>query len=399
MCGIAGYFCYGSKRPNKKILSNLIEETQSRGRHATGVSFIEDGVLRVIKSPQSGSDFVNTNEDWKNLSEESIPKFMIMHCRYKTKGEASNNMNNHPIFRDGLALVHNGSIANDDDLYEEFGFKRDAQVDTEAILAVLEDKRSEGWEAMTDQISELRGSFAVAAIDITKPDTMCFFRHNNPIEFGLDEENEILYFASTTSILNKSIVENYRGFLDITRPLVKWDIADNSGIVIDAEGVVDRFDFKIPFYNRYVSRQTTTTTTTTKALTTTVTDEADSGKRFSVCNGCKNHAGCKLALRNSLEAYDCDNFKLELNSVPVSDCITDQCEKCSFNTKCEKDFDGDDFYKLCPLVNGATEDAMYTVSEGDDCTSCSRVDKCDDVYTLAPIECGKYDEKDFDITY
>ena len=81
MCGIAGYFCYGDKRPQKRILSNLLEETQARGEHATGVSFIEDGTLRVIKSPLSGTDFVKKNEDWKNLPEESIPKFMIMHCR------------------------------------------------------------------------------------------------------------------------------------------------------------------------------------------------------------------------------------------------------------------------------------------------------------------------------
>ena len=396
MCGIAGYFCYGKKRPQKRILSNLLKETQSRGEHATGVSFIEDGALRVIKSPQSATEFVDQNEDWGALKQKDIPNYMIMHCRYKTKGDISNNMNNHPIFRDGLALVHNGSISNDDDLYEEFGFKRDAQVDTEAILAVLEDNKAAGWETMTDQIKKLQGSFAVAAIDISKPDTMCFFRHNNPIEFGLDVKNEILYFASTTAILNKAVVDNYRGFIDISQPLVKWDIGNDTGMIIDSKGVVDTFEFTISYYNKYTSRQTTNTTTTKD--TTSTTTEADSDKRFSVCTGCKNNEGCKLVLKGTVNAYDCTNFKLELAQAPVGGSITDQCQQCSFAPKCDTEFDGDDFYKFCPLVNGGTDD-MHIDSENADCTTCAKVDSCDDVYTLAPVECGKFKDRDFDITY
>ena len=125
MCGIAGYFCFGSKRPEKRILSNLLEETQVRGRDATGVSYIKDNALHVIKAAQDGSDFVEQNEEWLALEESDIPKYMIMHCRYKTKGDQANNMNNHPVFRDGLALVHNGGISNDDDLYDEFKFNRE----------------------------------------------------------------------------------------------------------------------------------------------------------------------------------------------------------------------------------------------------------------------------------
>ena len=390
MCGIAGYFCYGKKRPKKGVLSNLLEETQIRGKHATGVSFIEDGALRVIKSPQSGTEFINGNEDWKALKQKDIPKYMIMHCRYKTKGDIENNMNNHPIFRDGLAIVHNGSISNDDDLYTEFGFKRDAEVDTEAILAVLEDSKAEGWEAMTDQIKELQGTFAVAAIDTSKPDTMCFFRHGNPIEFGLDVENEILYFASTTSILNKAVVDNYRGFLDISQPLVKWDIDNDTGMVIDSKGVVSKFEFTIPYYNRnsYANR---------RQIAVTTPDEADSDKRFSVCTGCKDNKTCKEVLKGTIEAYDCIDFKLEIAKLPVAGSVTDQCKACTFDNKCDTDFSGDDFYKLCPLVNGGTDD-MHIDSENSDCAACSKVDRCDDVYTFAPVECGKFEERDYDIT-
>ena len=393
MCGIAGYFCFGKKRPEKRILNNLLEETQIRGKDATGISFIKGKALHVIKAAQSASKFVESNEEWLALEESKLPKYMIMHTRYKTKGDQANNMNNHPVFRDGLALVHNGGISNDDDLYDEFKFSRDAQVDTEAILALLEDKKDEGWSGMKEQVSKLRGSFAVAAIDTRQPNSICFFRHTNPIEFAIDEENDILYFASTENILDSAIVDNYRGIVEVTRRLTKWDIKNDTGIILDDTGIVEDFGFTVSYYNNYSRRNTSNSHSASSSAGNTGL-QRDTGNKgdgaFSICNVCKGGVTCTYASKDTVSAYDCTFFDINLNTMPaIGGGASDECDACTMKGRCD-DFTGDDFYKTCPLITGDDEGFEF---ESTDCTACAKVDECDDVYVKLPIECQDYKER------
>ncbi len=393
MCGIAGYFCFGKERPEKRVLSNLLKETQIRGRDATGISYIKGKTLHVIKAAVPASDFVESNEEWLALEDSKLPKYMIMHTRFKTKGSQSNNMNNHPIFRDGLALVHNGGISNDDDLYDEFKFSRDAQVDTEAILALLEDKKGEGWTGMKEQVSKLRGSFAVAAIDIRQPNSICFFRHNNPIEFAIDEKNDILYFASTESILDSAIVDDYRGIVDVTRALPKWDIKNDTGIILDDTGIVEDFKFNIPYYSEYSRGSVSKPHSATSSAGNTSLQRGTSSKgdgAFSICDVCKGGVACMYASKGTVSAYDCTFFAINLNTMPViGGGANDECDSCTVKGKCD-DFTGDDFYKTCPLITGDDEGFEF---ENTDCTGCAKVDDCDDVYVKLPIECSDYKER------
>ena len=253
MCGIAGYFCFGEDRPSKEILSNLLVNTEIRGRDSTGVSFVKDGALVVHKSPFKGSEFVTKNEDWLSLRDDDIPKYMIMHCRATTQGSEKNNMNNHPVFRDGLAIVHNGVIYNDDDLYKEFKFDRDAQVDTEIILALLESKREENWLSRVKQIDNLRGGFAVGAIDTAIPNTLCLFRHSNPIVIAVDTKNNILYFASTKEIIKNSTTYPYKNIVNVYRKMPYRDLPDDSGIIIGEEGSLGKFSISP---KKYVTQTT-----------------------------------------------------------------------------------------------------------------------------------------------
>ena len=253
MCGIAGYFCFGDKKPPKSVVNSLLIESKSRGEDSTGVTFIEDDVLRVIKSSQDAEQFVNENEEWSAL--EVLPRYMAMHCRKTTRGSTANNMNNHPVFRDGLALVHNGTISNDTELYKEFGFKRDGEVDTEVILALLESERAEAnWECRAKTFNLLEGTFAIAAIDTVLPDTMCFARHDRPLWFAVDVEDDILYFGSTKDILSDSITIPYKNLIDITKRLSYWELKNDEGITVDIDGHVSTFNIKPA-----VPKHTTTT--------------------------------------------------------------------------------------------------------------------------------------------
>ena len=241
MCGIAGYFCFGKKKPPKRIVNNLLIASKSRGEDSTGITFIEDGTLRVIKSSQDAEQFVNENEEWGAL--EVLPRYMAMHCRKTTRGSTANNMNNHPVFRGGLSIVHNGTISNDTELYKEFDFKRDGQVDTEIILALLESERGEAdWQCRAKTLDLLEGTFAIAAIDNVLPNTMLFARHDRPLWFAVDVEDDILYFGSTKDILQESIIEPYKNLIDITKELSYWGLGNDKGMTIDINGHVATFD-------------------------------------------------------------------------------------------------------------------------------------------------------------
>ena len=39
MCGIMGYYCFGSKRPDKNKIANMFQMLESRGKDSSGFAF------------------------------------------------------------------------------------------------------------------------------------------------------------------------------------------------------------------------------------------------------------------------------------------------------------------------------------------------------------------------
>ena len=120
---------------------------------------------------------------------------MILHTRMKTQGTEKNNNNNHPLFsKIGIAIVHNGIIYNDKEI---FGRKqRDGEVDSECILHILSMKyKGDKIKRLFDRIE---GSFAVAAIDKSQPEKLFLIKRDNPIDLYYNSDEDILYFCSET---------------------------------------------------------------------------------------------------------------------------------------------------------------------------------------------------------
>jgi len=58
MCGILGYYSFGSRLPDKNKITNMFSLLETRGRDASGYSFIENGELMVHKAPIKSSDMI-----------------------------------------------------------------------------------------------------------------------------------------------------------------------------------------------------------------------------------------------------------------------------------------------------------------------------------------------------
>ena len=119
-----------------------------------------------------------------------------------TKGHPDIEANNHPIRHGSVVGVHNGVLANDDELLARYGIERHEPgmtVDSEAIFALMELRRND-----SRALSELRGTMAAAWLDERDPETLFLARGvARPLWIGRTRTD--LFFASTRRAL--TIVE------------------------------------------------------------------------------------------------------------------------------------------------------------------------------------------------
>ena len=233
MCGIMGYYSFGKTIPDKDKITNMFSLLESRGRDASGFAFIRDKNLIVHKDAIKSSEFVKT-VDWKELV---LPSSMILHTRMKTQGSEKNNANNHPLFsKNGIAIVHNGIIYNDKEI---FGKKqRDAEVDSESILHLLSMKMK--GDKIKRLFDKVEGSFAVAMLDKYFPERLVLIKKDNPIDLYYDSKDDIFYFCSEREIMQEALnIEKttVRGFNLGEKDFHFYEMHNNYALFINSEGV------------------------------------------------------------------------------------------------------------------------------------------------------------------
>ena len=228
-----GYYSFGNTMPDKNKITNMFSLLESRGRDASGFAFITDNNLIVHKDAMKSSEFVKT-EDWKELE---LPSSMILHTRMKTQGSEKNNANNHPLFsKNGIAIVHNGIIYNDKEI---FGKKqRDAEVDSESILHLLSMKMK--GDKIKRLFDKVEGSFAVAVLDKYQPERLVLIKKDNPIDLYYDSKDDIFYFCSEREIMQEALnIEKttVRGFNLGEKDFHFYEMQNNYALFINSEGV------------------------------------------------------------------------------------------------------------------------------------------------------------------
>lgn len=243
MCGIMGYYCFGNKLPDKEKIGNMFALLETRGRDASGFAFIRDNNLIVHKAAIRSSEMVKTKE-WSDLQ---LAPVMIFHARAKTQGSEKNNANNHPIFnKQGQCVVHNGIIYNDREIFGKN--QRDAEVDSEAILAVLSAKHK--GDKIKRVFEKLEGSFAFAVIDKEQPERLVLVKKDNPLDLYYNAKEDILYFCSERSIMKEALEvksTSQRGFNLGENNYHYYEMENNHAIIINKEGVES--------YQRYTPRK------------------------------------------------------------------------------------------------------------------------------------------------
>jgi len=173
---------------------------EHRGTHATGfVATTFDNKVVLDKAPVKATDFIQ--------SRERIPsgaQAILLHTRFKTQGSVENSVNNHPVIYKTCFTIHNGSIRNDDDLFEEHKLTRNGEVDTEIIAAMLDKYGMDSAENVSKALSSLRGHMAIAAIDpVRNPNQLLLARGESSPLHIYHTENYIVW-ASEGKVIREA---------------------------------------------------------------------------------------------------------------------------------------------------------------------------------------------------
>jgi glucosamine 6-phosphate synthetase-like amidotransferase/phosphosugar isomerase protein len=206
MCGIAAMSRPVGKSsiPDaRQFIRSAARAIESRGEHATGAAWqCRDGWPYVWKSKGRAMSVVN---------EIPLPggiESTIVHTRHATKGSVDENINNHPIMAPGIALVHNGRCTNDDELFEMLSdvYGRTAEVDSEAIAAVLAHPDHFGVGHVTEVLELVEGVAALAWMDTSTPGDLHLARlTGRPMTIGYTKRNDFV-MSSTPDTLKMTAV-------------------------------------------------------------------------------------------------------------------------------------------------------------------------------------------------
>ncbi|GEM_PF-88760 len=222
MCGIFGVICAENsgfpERSLRKTVDRLFKFSESRGKEASGMAVQTGEAIRVLKAPVSASALLRMKE-YSHVLEgigaaaggaktDTLSKAfaVIGHSRLVTHGGSETNMNNQPVVKDGAVGIHNGIIANDRDLWQQFpGLKRTSDVDTEVLLALLQMFRRMGHSpdaAAAEAFRHIRGSASVAVL-FDDVGTVLLATNTGSLYVCSSGHGKVMLFASERYILER----------------------------------------------------------------------------------------------------------------------------------------------------------------------------------------------------
>ncbi|MDO4383509.1 MAG: glutamine--fructose-6-phosphate transaminase (isomerizing) [Eubacteriales bacterium] len=186
MCGIVGYI--GTKEPQDIIIGGL-KKLEYRGYDSAGIAVVNHGKIELRKHVGAISNLE------KLIGDERLGGHVgIGHTRWATHG-APSDLNAHPHMDmdETVAVVHNGTVENYTEIKERLqkeGVVFKTETDTEVATMLIGKYYHEYHDlkkALDQAISEMRGTYAIAAVAKDQPDQFVAYRKNAPLIVGIGQ--------------------------------------------------------------------------------------------------------------------------------------------------------------------------------------------------------------------
>ena len=189
MCGIFGII--SNRDVNLNDLSILADNARQRGKDSSG--FLEyDGSKYSISRHDN-----DLKKSIKKINKKN--KIIIGHSRLVT----NSMVDNQPVFKHNISVIHNGIVVNFEKLFKEFKFKKTLKVDTEIIVELINFSLNQCKDLKTvisSVLSVIEGSVS-CVVHLAELGKLILFTNNGSLYWGKKDEN--IYISSESFSLKK----------------------------------------------------------------------------------------------------------------------------------------------------------------------------------------------------
>ena len=233
MCGIVGYI--GHREAYSVIIKGL-HRLEYRGYDSAGIVLFDGNALKLSKTKGKVSDLEAIAEKEQTL----FGKIGMGHTRWATHG-VPNDVNSHPHFSNSgkLVIIHNGIIENYEPLKQELikrGYTFTSDTDTEVLVNLIEEvKKKENCKlgkAVQIALNQVIGAYAIAVLDVEKPDEIIVARLGSPLAIGIGEDEFFIASDATPFIEYTSnaiyLEDEEMAIVRLHKPLKVRKIKDDS---------------------------------------------------------------------------------------------------------------------------------------------------------------------------
>ncbi|MHA1597668.1 MAG: hypothetical protein ACTSV1_03015 [Alphaproteobacteria bacterium] len=257
MCGIFGLIAARGASCDKAAfhdsLIELFRLSEPRGREAGGLVIAAGGEAQVYKRPITPSKmlassdfkaFVKSSEAAYRTDPEGRavePFAAIGHCRLVTNGTETVVGNNQPVITQASVGVHNGIIANEDDLWAANGdLQHSLDTDTEIVYRLIDKHMAAGCgtpKSVARTFADLNGTASIAFFR-NDARTMTLATNNGSLYTLHLADLGVFVFASERYILEQFIARGRFAYL--AGKAVVENLSAGTGMVIDFDTAAPR---------------------------------------------------------------------------------------------------------------------------------------------------------------
>ena len=233
MCGIVGYIGH---RDAYSVIIKGLHRLEYRGYDSAGIVLYDGKNLKLSKTKGKVSDLEAKAEKEQTL----FGKIGMGHTRWATHG-IPNDLNSHPHFSNSgkLVIIHNGIIENYEPIKQELikrGYTFQSDTDTEVLVNLIEEvKKNEKCKlgkAVQVALNHVVGAYAIAVIDVEKPDEIIVARLGSPLAIGIGEDEFFIASDATPFIEYTSnaiyLEDEEMAIVRLHKPLKVRKIKDDS---------------------------------------------------------------------------------------------------------------------------------------------------------------------------